>query len=110
MRVIKRNIEKVWGARYTLGARYLYIIRDAEKVCGARYTLGARYLPKNTVVHYFFIFIKENASELYISMLKSILSSTPSTEFCHLKKEKGIYICLLIMAMKMSNYLAFFLM
>jgi hypothetical protein len=25
MRVIKRNIEKVWGARY------LYIIRDAEK-------------------------------------------------------------------------------
>jgi hypothetical protein len=30
MRVIKRNIEKVWGARYTLGARCLYIIRDAE--------------------------------------------------------------------------------
>jgi hypothetical protein len=50
MRVIKRNIEKVCGARYTLGARYLYIIRDAEKVCGARYTLDARYLPKNTVV------------------------------------------------------------
>jgi hypothetical protein len=43
MRIIKRNIEKVWGARYTLGARYLYIIRDAEKVCGARYLL------KNTV-------------------------------------------------------------
>jgi hypothetical protein len=50
MRVIERNIEKVWGARYTLGAWYLYIIRDAEKVCGARYTLGARYLPKNTVI------------------------------------------------------------
>jgi hypothetical protein len=50
MRVIKRNIEKVWGARYTLGARYLYIIRDAEKVCSARYTLGARYLLKNTVI------------------------------------------------------------
>jgi hypothetical protein len=44
MRVIKRNIEKVWGVRYTLGARYLYIIRDAEKVC------GACYLPKNTVI------------------------------------------------------------
>jgi hypothetical protein len=43
MHVIKRNIENVWGARYTLGARYLYIIRDAEKVC------GARYLSKNTV-------------------------------------------------------------
>jgi hypothetical protein len=53
MRFIKRNIEKVWGARYTLGARYLYIIKDAEKVCGARYTLGARYLPKNTV--FFFL-------------------------------------------------------
>jgi hypothetical protein len=46
MRVIKRNIEKVWGARY------LYIIRDAKKVCGARYTLGARFLPKNTVLNY----------------------------------------------------------
>jgi hypothetical protein len=44
MRLIKRNIEKVWGARYTLGARYLYFIRDAGKVW------GARYLPKNTVV------------------------------------------------------------
>jgi hypothetical protein len=43
MLVIKRNIEKVWGARYTLDARYLYIIRDAGKVW------GARYLPKNTV-------------------------------------------------------------
>jgi hypothetical protein len=50
MRVIKRNIEKVWGARYTLGAQYLYIIRDAEKVCSACYTLGARYLLKNTVL------------------------------------------------------------
>jgi hypothetical protein len=28
MRVIKRNIEKVWGARY------LYIIRDVEKFGG----------------------------------------------------------------------------
>jgi hypothetical protein len=52
MRVIKRNLEKVWGARYTLGAWYLYIIRDAEKVCGACYTLGARYLPKNTVLSF----------------------------------------------------------
>jgi hypothetical protein len=60
MRVIKRNIEKVWGARYTLGARYLYIIRDAEKICGARYTLGARYLPKNTVlfINTFFAYSK----------------------------------------------------
>ena len=31
-------------------ARYLYIKRNVEKVWGARYTLGARYLSKNTVI------------------------------------------------------------
>ena len=31
-------------------ARYLYIKRNVEKVWGARYALNARYLPKNTVV------------------------------------------------------------
>ena len=31
-------------------ARYLYIKRNGEKVWGARYTLGARYLSKNTVI------------------------------------------------------------
>ena len=30
-------------------ARFLYIKRNVEKVWGARYTLGARYLSKNTV-------------------------------------------------------------
>ena len=30
--------------------RYLYIKRNVEKVWGARYTLGARYLSKNTVL------------------------------------------------------------
>ena len=30
-------------------ARYLYIKRNVEKVWGARYKLGARYLSKNTV-------------------------------------------------------------
>jgi len=30
-------------------ARYLYIKRNVEKVWGARYTLDARYLSKNTV-------------------------------------------------------------
>jgi hypothetical protein len=38
----------VWGARYTLGARYLYIKRNVEKVW------GARYLPENTVFIYLF--------------------------------------------------------
>ena len=43
MRVIYRKI------RY---ARYLYIKRNVEKVWGARYTLGARYLSKNTVFYF----------------------------------------------------------
>ena len=41
MRVIYRKIHH---------ARYLYIKRNVEKVWGARYTLGARYLSKNTVI------------------------------------------------------------
>ena len=41
MRVIYRKIRH---------ARYLYIKRNAEKVWGARYTLGARYLSKNAVI------------------------------------------------------------
>ena len=40
MRVINRKIRH---------ARYLYIKRNVGKVWGARYTLGARYLSKNTV-------------------------------------------------------------
>jgi hypothetical protein len=34
----------VWGARYTLGARYPYIKRNVENVW------GACYLPENTVI------------------------------------------------------------
>ena len=41
MRVIYRKIRH---------ARYLYIKRNVEKVWGAHYTLGARYLSKNTVI------------------------------------------------------------
>ena len=44
MRVIYRKIRN---------ARYLYIKRNAEKVWGARYTLGARYISKNTVLYQF---------------------------------------------------------
>ena len=40
MRVIYRKIRH---------ARYLYIKRNVEKVWGAHYTLGVRYLSKNTV-------------------------------------------------------------
>jgi len=46
MRVIYRKIRH---------ARYQYIKRNVEKVWGERYTLGARYLSKNTV---FFIYSK----------------------------------------------------
>ena len=46
MRVIYRKIRH---------ARYLYIKRNFEKVWGARYTLGGRYLSKNTVTHFCFI-------------------------------------------------------
>ena len=42
MRVIYRKIRH---------ARYLYIKTNVEKVWGARYTLGARYLSKNTVIN-----------------------------------------------------------
>ena len=44
MRVIYRKIRH---------ARYLYIKRNVEKVWGARYTLGVRYLSKNTVYSVF---------------------------------------------------------
>ena len=43
MRVIYRKIHH---------ARYLYIKRNVEKVWGARYTLDARYLSKNTVLYH----------------------------------------------------------
>ena len=42
MRVIYRKIRH---------ARYLYIEGNVENVWGARYTLGARYLSKNTVIY-----------------------------------------------------------
>ena len=42
MRIIYRKIRHV---------RYLYIKKNVEKVWGAHYTLGARYISKNTVIH-----------------------------------------------------------
>ena len=55
MRVIYRKIRR---------ARYLYIKRNVEKVWGARYTLGARYLSKNTV------FIRLCLSTIFCSAYK----------------------------------------
>ena len=51
MRVICRKIRH---------ARYLYIKRNVEKVWGARYTLGARYLSKNTVIIIIIIYLSTN--------------------------------------------------
>jgi hypothetical protein len=38
------------GARYTLGARYLYIKRNVEKSLGCALYIVARYLQENTVL------------------------------------------------------------
>ena len=65
MRVIYRIIRH---------ARYLYIKRNVEKVWGARYTLGVLYLSKNTA---FFLFITCFISLKYFAFLK-IYSSQSS--------------------------------
>ena len=52
MRVIYRKIRH---------ARYLYIKRNVEKVWGAHYTLGARYLSKNTVICFFYVLLDVGA-------------------------------------------------
>ena len=49
MRVIYRKIRH---------ARYLYIKRNVEKVWGACYTLGTRYLSKNTVINFIIYLLK----------------------------------------------------
>jgi hypothetical protein len=36
----------VWGTHYTLGAHYLYLKRNVEKVWGARYLLENMVLEK----------------------------------------------------------------
>jgi len=46
-------------------ARYLYIKRNVKKVRGARYTLGARYLSKNTVFENYFLFLYFNFHVMY---------------------------------------------
>jgi len=55
MRVIDRKIRH---------ARYLYIKRNVEKVWGARYTLGGRYLSKNTVTLYFLAVLIAQVAEM----------------------------------------------
>ena len=57
MRIIYRKIRH---------ARYLYIKMNVEKVWGARYTLGARYLSKN-MVHDVFSFHTRTTNVMIIS-------------------------------------------
>ena len=47
-------------------ARYLYIKRNVEKVWGARYTLGARYVSKNTVIRYSYVFLSLDSKLIFI--------------------------------------------
>ena len=42
-------------------ARYLYIKRNVEKVWDARYTLGARYLSKTTVISLTFYYFSPHS-------------------------------------------------
>jgi len=53
-----KNLERLITA--ICHARYLYIKRNVEKVWGARYTLGAHYLSKNTVIYF-------NSKPLHVS-------------------------------------------
>ena len=60
MRVIYRKVRH---------ARYLYIKRNVEKVWDARYTLGARYLSKNTVLKFSLTFIHKTGYGPHSSQL-----------------------------------------
>ena len=61
MRVIYRKIRH---------ARYLYIKRNVEKVWGARYTLRARYLSNNTVLY--FLQIQQFPKDVFIPLTVSL--------------------------------------
>ena len=69
MRVIYRKICR---------ARYLYIKRNVEKVWGARYILGVNYLSKNTVLSdrtqnfYYHVAIKPHFGHTFVSYLYKI--------------------------------------
>ena len=76
MRVIYRKIRH---------ARYLYINRNVEKVWGARYTLGARYLSKNTVVMLHFLLTVQPhplLCKLVLWDLESVKFSITFVPFC----------------------------
>ena len=72
MRVIYRKIRH---------ARYLYIKRNVEKVWGARYTLGARYLSKNTVSYHNFVCLKLQYICTANCMVKSVHTSSIQSAF-----------------------------
>ena len=68
-------------------ARYLYIRRNVDKVWGAHYTLGARYLSKNTVIKFYsaykvlqhLLYFSQNQKEM--SAIYSVVDSECPT--CH---------------------------
>ena len=72
VRVIYRKIRHV---------RYLYIKRNVEKGWGARYTLGARYLSKNTVIK---IKYEKYSNIIRLEMVSSIQAVSEN----YIKKKK----------------------
>jgi len=63
-------------------ARYLYIERNVEKVWGARYTLGARYISKNTVIEvsascWLILYAQNSLTVGRIEPIRRLFSKTP---------------------------------
>ena len=73
-------------------ARYLYIKRNVEKVWGARYTLGARYLSKNTV---FCVWIRLISRSRWPRGLKDVVCSRWSAGIVDPNPTGDVDVCLL---------------
>ena len=56
-------------------AHYLYIKRNVKKVWGARYTLGARYLSKNTVLEFGPIVLQHGVPSYIHNTVSTFLNS-----------------------------------
>jgi hypothetical protein len=52
-------------------ARYLYIKKNVEKVWGARYILGTRYVSKNTVTPFLLLETHQKHSKIVYEIQKS---------------------------------------
>ena len=80
MRVIYRKIRH---------ARYLYIKKNVEKVWGVRYTLGGRYLSKNTV-NIFYEFKNSFLFFLLRTSLNVMHVNSECTTHKNIRKQTGL--------------------